>query len=172
MSLLMRACLLLMMTTLLVEGGMFTIMRLTYHDPFVPYAALMPGQSIDALKDYPCRFRVTKLERVQIGYCQFEPAYGVFSEIALNVTNHIITMFTSFDISAGVLRLGDVILCWGKPVQIVNSFPNEQLALDLYWSNQSMVTLYPTQYSERFDDFLPINYLSMGSEAKMCGSIE
>src|SRR5690242_12077657 len=89
--------------------------RRTYRDPFAPYEALMPGQSINGLRDYPCRLRITQVKNSDfrgVDYCRFEANYGVFGEVTLNINDNIITQITASNIQPDALSLGDLVLCW------------------------------------------------------------
>ncbi len=166
----LRICVGLMMVIVVGGIGALALERLMYHDPFAVYAAIMPGHSVDALEDYPCRFRATKRASVVLGYCQFEPEYGLLSEVTLTIRNDVIAQTTAFDIPANTLRLGDLILCWGKPTAMVYAPSGESPILDLYWKEKLHVQVTPGRYDRGLSYFLTVDYLSLSGQWQPCGT--
>ncbi len=93
MTALIKAVILIMATMFWVEGVVITVAQVAYHDPFASYLAVMPGQSIDALVGYPCRFISAKTTDRQIGTCEFPADWGPFGQIMLTAYGHIIRSY-------------------------------------------------------------------------------
>ncbi|MEO8391958.1 MAG: hypothetical protein ABI700_03105 [Chloroflexota bacterium] len=140
--------------------AVLTVARLTYRDPFASYQAIMPGQSVDAIKDYPCPLHVETVNRVEKGWCQFDSDKGVFDQVSMVEHKHIITWIL-FHIRSEDLRLGDLILCWGKPIDIVRNFHREILSYDMYWSNQAHARVVDHMSSRQLDFSLPVTDVSI-----------
>ncbi len=165
-----RVFMLLMGISFAVGIAVVASTRLAYPDPFNPYLAIMPGQSTDGLEDYPCQFRATLRNQIELGSCQFDAKYGIFTQVVLEVSNHIITRMTSFEIQPGALYLGNLILCWGNPIYVANNYPNQTLSLDLYWQNQMHAQVSPVRYTEKPDYSLSVTFLSIGGDWKPVAS--
>lgn len=164
-------------STFIGIGVFIGVVRQSYRDPITPYLAMLPGQAVEGLMDYPCRLRAIPESSQEIGYCQFAERENAFHDITLNTFHHVITRMTAYDIQPGALRLGDLILCWGSPSTISNHFPDITVSLDLYWSNHVHAQVNPVRYAYRLDYSLSVSYLSVedgwqpaGDKAFVCKS--
>jgi hypothetical protein len=173
---LVRGSILLMLILFAANVAVLGAASLNYRDSFAPYAAIMPGNSVDTLKDYPCQWIGGMINGAEYGYCQFNMEAFPFGQVRVFKTDHVITRL-SFTFQPDRLSLGDLILCWGKPIHVARTFHEETVSIDAYWPNQVLANGMPAQYGARPDYFLPITFLSIqgewlpvDSERSICGS--
>jgi hypothetical protein len=161
---LVELCLLL--TAILFAGDLTVIgiARLTKADPFSLYAALMPGQSIDGVKAYPCQFQAKMVNGVQEGFCQFIPSTGPFALVAVLESNQIIAR-TSFNVKPNGLYFGDLVLCWNQPIYTAPQHPvDEGRFTNVYWSNQVSAHVIGAQGRLQIDYALPVTSIAIERE--------
>jgi hypothetical protein len=170
MGLLLRVCLLLTVTTLLVEGGVLAVTRLMYGDPFAAYLAIMPGQSIDRLKDYPCRFLASKTANTQWGVCEFTPDLGLFGQITLTAYDHIIEQ-TYMIAQPDRLHLGDLMVCWGNP-SIEYLPPYLPAGLVVRWGAEVSTNFAAAGESTKLSRFVPVQTLQIDGKWQPCYSAQ
>jgi hypothetical protein len=165
---LIGACFLL--TTVLVasEGAVLGAFRLRSHDLFAPYQALMPAQSIDGLSSYPCLPRASEGNGRRLMVCRFDQENSFFSDVLVSVSSQRITR-TVFSIHGDRLRLGDLILCWGKPsVVALIVQPNGPPWVEVQWGANIYATLAHDDRSPNM--YHPVIALSMSAPPPRCGS--
>jgi hypothetical protein len=141
--------------------------RLTYHDLFAPYQALMPRHSIDGLRDYPCRFSTTRTTAP--ASCAFNINASFLSHVTIDASNRVI-IGTTFLIRSGDVRLGDLVVCWGKPSgTILNAPPHSTPSIDIYWGEHRYAAIQLGQDATPPNEFTPVNLLSIGDQPPACG---
>ncbi len=85
-----------------------------------------------------------------------------------SILNHVIVR-TDFTIQPNSLRYGDLMLCWGKPTDIVEGRRAGILLLaDMRWGSRINAGLTDAHYAGQIDLFLPISYLSFKAEDLDC----
>lgn len=147
------------------------VARLAIHDPLERYTSIMPGQSIDAVRNYDCLLQVGTVKNIEMGFCQFPPGDGVFDRIAVIESNRVITQ-TSFVVQPDQLRLGDLVLCWGKPIDVGYHIPGDVGYSDLYWGDRYTARLADAHVGTALNYALPISALSIMYEWRSCRSME
>ena len=135
----------------------------TSRDPTAPYLDIMPGQSVEGLKDF-CQLQSGVKQGVEMGYCDFEARDGIFGRVTVVESDHRITQLTLI-VQRNRLTLGDLLVCWGKPIYDVHEYPETGGGDKLYWDNQ-FVAHVDTAFYRKTDYFLPITYLSIEHEWK------
>jgi len=134
--------------------------RLTYHDPFAPYRTIMPGQPTDALKSYTCQRPIHRNSGLDNNFCQIDGEDDIVDEVIVTNSNHLIAT-TVFIIEPDTLRLGDLVLCWGKPIYTNDYFDPETSKVDLYWDNQAYARVMVDQAEPPLNYFLPVSRISI-----------
>lgn len=162
------------LTMILFVGSVWIIAaaRQPHFPALAAYQAIMPGQSIEAVKEYPCPLRAGISRGVEVGFCQFEANDGVFGRITVIDSNHFISRLDML-VQPGNLRLGDLILCWGNPTDMVDYDKADNHASTLvstYWGDQMSASLTRIEYEGQRDYFLPVTSLSLQSEFRHCTS--
>jgi hypothetical protein len=173
MGVVLKLCVLL--TTILFGGVMAALgaSSLAYHDPFAPYAAIMPGESADAaMKDHPCQWIGGMFNGAEQGFCQFQVVDSVFSQVTVIKSNYQI-LHLAFAVQPNRMRLGDLMLCWGKPNDFGLGIPESTgLIVDARWRNGVRANVVRAQYRGRQDHFLSVDYLVLEQEVSSCVSGE
>jgi hypothetical protein len=177
MILLTRASALLILILCVGEGAALAVGRLVYHDPFAPYEALMPGRPIapasrmfhfDAQPegdapgtircvvnlDDPAFVSMTAPGTTRCVVNLDDPAF-----VSITATGTLDT-FTQTVLHVTNLRVGDVVLRWGRP----DSVTKYLYMFDLFWHDDGLsATIYPVGERERFNPGLPVEYLVISS---------
>jgi hypothetical protein len=176
MWLLLKICVVLTATLFIAQTAFLDEAKRTYRDPIAPYLNIMPGQPADFLKDF-CQLHAGVKTGVEMGYCDFEAEDGIFERVTVAESDHRITQLTLI-VQPNRLILGDLLLCWGKPINVTHNYPETGSGYNLYWNNQFTAHVTPEYYRET-DYFLPIIYLSIQHEGTAiagnrlpCGSRE
>jgi hypothetical protein len=177
MGLLLRVC--IAVTGIVVVGNIAVLgaMRATFRDPFAPYQTIMPEQPTSELPSL-CRSRPFQ-QRSALYHCQFDPRNDDFRDVVLEAHNGIITKMSVFDIYPNKLSLGDLIICWGRPMSVNRSLMStsqgyERLGsfLEVYWENTAHAELMPASGSVLIDFRLPVYYVEFYDPVIPCGSSE
>jgi hypothetical protein len=133
------------------------IVPATPRDPFIPYVALLPGNTRVALRDFDCQVEPLppslKQER-----CTITPDSTDFELIAVTSAQGRIVE-VSFALPApgrsSVGRVGDLIMLWGPPAQVTH----ERRRVALRWP--SGATAYADSAGGRaLDLYLPVYAVS------------
>ncbi|MEO8392985.1 MAG: hypothetical protein ABI700_08325 [Chloroflexota bacterium] len=143
--------------------GDFTVIGiagLTYADPFAPYAAIMPGQRVESVKVFACQLSTGMSHGIEIGYCHFEPDGGNFAQVTVLAADGMITR-TGFFVRSNSLVLGDLVLCWGKPIHVFMNFSEVIPPLNVYWENQTYAHIEPRQPNMQLSYFAPVADLTI-----------
>ncbi|HVU11362.1 MAG TPA: hypothetical protein VHD90_08795 [Phototrophicaceae bacterium] len=167
---LIRVCCLLSMALCAAEIVAVGIARFTYYDPFAPYMAIMPGQSIDALKNYPCQLELTIERSTALFSCQVNPSFGIFRKFTLTSLNRVITRMTIFEIQPDALHLGDLIACWHQPLILMDHYADGTQSSDAYWENQMRAQLSSDEDAMHPNAFSSVRYLLLYRQWKPYGS--
>jgi hypothetical protein len=84
-----------------------------YADPFVPYDAIVPGQSAMVLAQYSCSFVYTgHYTADETGYCQIHPEDGPIVMVTVTVRDGAVQRL-SFIVQD--ILFGDLVQRWGRP---------------------------------------------------------
>ena len=155
-----------LLATAVVWGGEVMVLaaaRSTYRNLFAPYAGILPGQPIDTVRDFSCELSIGMRNSVEVGYCHFEPSDDVFAQVSVIAYDRVITQ-TDFVVRSNSLMLGDLVLCWGKPIYILENIPYEGMYINLYWTNQvyARVRTFQDSGSQRY--MMPVLSLSVAHE--------
>lgn len=87
-----------------------------YDDPFLPYAAIQPGQPRAALEGYKCTYLLPdEVLPSNWSYCQIQPESGPVLLISVIVKNQRIYRLT-FQLEG--VQIGHVARHWGRPDQV------------------------------------------------------
>lgn len=87
-----------------------------YHDPFLPFDPLVPGQPTTVLDSTRCDTRYYFNNRGEDGYyCHSQLADGPFQSVMVTATGDRITAVW---FSVADLRVGDLVYRWGRPDSI------------------------------------------------------
>ncbi len=162
---LVRLCAVLTGILFASEVVVLVAARFAYHDPFAPYHAIMPGNSVEALKDYPCLLQVEMNNATEFGWCALTLDESPFRRIDVFESNHVIAR-VDFIIVPYRFSLGDSILCWGKPFYLFDNYYQKDESYNLYWRNQVSARLNPGWFRAQPDYFLPITFLSIQREGR------
>ena len=157
---------LLLVMAVMMFVGTGTILgaaRLTYHNPLAPYLAIMPGNSIEAIEDYPCPLVASMSSGVEVSSCEFDPKDGRFSSVTVIKSKQVIVRI-AFDVQPNRLHFGDLVLCWGAPMYVAENSKTEAPILNMYWGNQVHARVVPRQSSRQASYFLPVAALSIERE--------
>lgn len=162
------------LTVILFVGsvGMIAAVRKTNLPALAAYRAIMPGQPIEAVAAYPCPLRAGVSNGVEAGFCQFEAGDGVFGRITVIDSNHIISRLDML-VQSGHLMLGDLILCWGSPTEMIDYGKADHRASTLVsarWGNRMSASLTRSAHEGQSDYFLSVTSLSLQSEIRHCAS--
>lgn len=156
MTLLLRG--LLLATVVLFWGEVLILVaaRSGYEDPFAPYRGMVPGQPIDAIKGFSCLPPIL-MSSTEAGFCAESDASNIFQHVLVIDSNHMIAKMV-FIVKSNALAMGDLVLCWGEPIYIIdntNSYVDTP-ALNVYWSNQVHAHILPHHASTQASYFLPV----------------
>ncbi|MEO8394717.1 MAG: hypothetical protein ABI700_17110 [Chloroflexota bacterium] len=176
MWLLLKICIVLTAILFIAQAAFLDEAKQTYHDPIAPYLDIMPGQSTDLLKDF-CQLNAGVKTGVEMGYCDFEAGDEIFGRVTVVESDHRITQLTLM-VQPNRLTLGNLLLCWGKPIHVTQEYPETGSGYNLFWDNEFTAHIAATYY-RKMDYYLPITYLSIKheqtsilSERLPCGSWE
>jgi len=162
------------LTAILFAGDMtvISLARLTSDNPFAPYASLMPGQWIGAVKDYPCQFQTETVNGALEGFCQFTPSTGPFALVALVEANQVIVR-TSFDVQPNRLHFGDLVLCWDGPIYTTSKESSDGMgSVTVYWRNQMNARLGIAENNTRLDYSLPVRQIVIEHEWRPVATVK
>jgi hypothetical protein len=119
----------------IVTGGM--IVQAT--DPFADYTDLYPGRPREVLGTHGFMCLEPDVRYKHTSYCSFKPATGIFSIIEVLVAQDDTIWEVDFVMREDVLKVGDLILLWGKP-----SVHPHVKSINFIWQNGYWAT---TNYS-------------------------
>jgi hypothetical protein len=165
---LLRAGVLLLLVLFAANFTALEAARSAFHDLFAPYAALLSGQPIDTATTDSCRFLAPPGSATMLGSCQFSEQFGIFQQATLSVRRQVITELTAFNTQVNTLYLGDLIVCWGKPITIVNSEPSGEYMVDLYWSDKRHVQISGAHIGRTPNYFLPVRSITINAMLPAC----
>jgi len=144
--------------------------RSSYSDPFAPYTAIMPGQSFDGVSNYPCQLHVSTSNGIEQGFCQFDSTDGIFGRITVVEADHIITRL-AFTMQSNHLRLGDLVLRWGKYDRDQSKpLADDATLVNVHWGNRIFAAVITE--GKALSNFLPISYLSLENKELPCNSCD
>jgi hypothetical protein len=126
-------------------------------NPFAPYAAIMPGQSHEAVweQGFICRFNPGLPFNES---CSLTPKTGAFAEIQVSITldtgrvNRVV-----FLPRGNTQKRGDFLLGWGRP-----EVSRYSQTANLRWRNSHLVAI-PQTVSDHLVPRLPISYAAFES---------
>ncbi|MBZ0149209.1 MAG: hypothetical protein K8F62_16955 [Pseudorhodoplanes sp.] len=164
-----RLCIFLTACLFTSGVGMIAAARLPHPDLLAQYEAIMPGQSIDAVAAYPCPLRVGMSNGEEVGFCQMDMNDGVFSKATIIDANHRIARI-DLVVQPGRLRLGDLVVCWGDPSEIIEYGRSDiPMMVNMRWYNRMDANLTRAEYEGQQDYFLPVKSLSLRANYTPCG---
>jgi len=142
---------------LTVLGGMRLANTGEYPDPFAPYEAIMPGQPVAALEQYPCQFEKALDREPEPSFCRIRPGEGVFSEVIVLFYNDKIWQVV---FKTEVLRVGDLVQRWGYPD--FNDDNGVYFSLQGHGAMDAVIALRNPM--RRFNFLLPVSSLVLTDE--------
>ncbi len=146
---------------LIVLGGTGLVYPGGYPDPFAPYEAMMPGQTIGSSALSLCLFDNMLLVRDMTGYCQLHSDNDAL----------LVTIMVQFDVvqrlsfRGGHFQFGDLVKRWGRPT-VIETFATESQAVIFHtrWSSGIYAILTPAEPDGRLNYLAPVHYLSIEGE--------
>jgi hypothetical protein len=139
--------------------------QLTARDFMAAYETWLPGESIDGVDTLPCLSQMEMSASGAIALCHFDVQDGMVSRVMIVVSDQVITR-TDFTLIPYRFRLGDAILCWGKPLYFTPTYPETDVSLNVYWDNQLLALVSSAANTPRPNYFLPITYISIQRQWK------
>lgn len=118
-------------------------------DPLAPYAAIMPGQPVEALENYSCNWYTEFFQTGSIGVCRSNSEDDHFSSVNVSVDDLTIQSLV-FPVSGPTI--GDLARYWGRPV--IGNYGGFYSAR---WYRGDYVVTAPLR--RRFSYWLPVRYL-------------
>jgi hypothetical protein len=118
-------------------------------NPFSSYVDIFPGQPSSALqaRGFSCSMEFNRYTSNE--YCFSYPAAGVFSKVGVVVSKGVISII-SFTMRENTLRLGDLMMLWGKP-----DFTENDRSTYYFWRG-SGVTAIADNDTGRFTHYFPV----------------
>ena len=132
-------------------------------NPFASFADVFPGQPRSSLiaRRFSCltgSYNFT--EGAPNEYCTLNPASGIFSHVMVGINQDTIQNIL-FMVRDDTLRVGNLMLLWGKPE--VHEYSR---SVYLYWRSRGVFAI-ASHDTARFSLFLPVRRVSIGDTATL-----
>lgn len=136
--------------------------RHPYRDPFAEYETIRPGQLAINLDHYPC---FLYRDESSTAHCDFTLKRGPVESV--KVTYDRTVKWILFTFRPDNVRLGDLVLSWGKPTRIDSTYPSTVSSwIIVHWGSQRYAMIAIGQYFARPDYQTPVAYVVMTHNAQ------
>jgi hypothetical protein len=129
-----------------------------YHDPFVPYQSIMPGQPPDALKQFACD---SYRDEEATTHCIFSLTDGPFDSVHVAYDKTIKSV--RFMVHPGSLHLSDLLGYWGNFKKLRSLIPKFRTGfVNIDWDNQNYAIVIARGYNRHLPGLVPVYEVSIG----------